>query len=129
MSNTGNTPLTFLQEYSKVISDTIAKHKVRYTTTGEKPVGQNYCVDGEVGGKKAHVSTLKVVDPTHRTKTKYMLNVKIEQNGETITHRCSGNEAKRIHDELSLKYEEAISRTRLKKKFQNPAFANHIRGC
>jgi hypothetical protein len=58
-----------------------------------------------------------------------MLNIEIKQNGETVTHKCSGNDAKRIHDDLHVRYEEAISRTRLKKKFQNPAFANHIRGC
>ena len=126
MSNTDNTPLTFLQQYSKVINETIAKSTVRYTyepLTGK--TGHHYYVDG----KEAHVSTLKVVDPTHNDKTKYMLNIEIKQNGETVTHKCSGNDAKRIHDDLHVRYEEAISRTRLKQKFQNPAFANHIRGC
>lgn len=126
MSNTDNTPLTFLQQYNKVISETIAKSQVSYTNEPlSGKTGHHYYVDG----KDAHVSTLKVVDPTHIAKPKYMLSIEIKQNGETTTYKCSGHDAKRIHDELYSKYDTALQRTRLKKKFQNPSFANHIKGC
>ena len=110
MSNTNNTVPTFIEQHSKAIFDTIRKHTIGYSN--EKisgNTGHRYYVDGDI----VHISTIKVVDPVHKTPTKYLM-----------IHKCSGDNAKRIHNELHEKYENVMQRTRLTRRFQNPSFAS-----
>lgn len=127
MSNTNNTVPTFIEQHSKAIFDTIRKHTIGYSN--EKisgNTGHRYYVDGDI----VHISTIKVVDPAHKSPTKYLMNIEIKQEGqEPLIHKCSGDNAKRIHNDLHEKYENALKRTRLTRRFQNPSFTSpKIRG-
>ena len=127
MSNKQNIAVTFLKQYSEIISSTIKNNKVSYTT---EPVsgkmGHQYYIDG----KEAYISTIKITGSSRTEQPKFMLNIEIKTTDGKATYKCSGNNAKHIHEELYQKYKEAINRTRLRTNFHNPSFtrAQKVRG-
>ena len=120
MSNTETVTAIFFNQYRDIIANTIKNNKVNYTTENiSGKTGHHYYIDS----KEAHISTIKVVGSTRTERPKFMLNIEIKSNGKNDTCKCSGADAKRIHEELYQKYKEAINRTRLRCCFQNPSFA------
>lgn len=125
MSNKTKNPASFLEQYRKVIFDTINKNKVKYTNEQiAGNTGHHYFVNS----KEVYVSTIKIVNPEQKTQEpKYMMNIEINVEGDKIAHKCSGEQAKHFHQEMFEKYDKAIKRTCLRARFQNPSFSPKTR--
>lgn len=109
---------------SHIVFEAIKKHAVHYTNASDdKNIKHSYSIDCP----EVYISTLKVADRNKKLSAKYMLNITFKEFDFKASD--SADFAKKIYSDLRAKYESAMKRTRLTRRFQNPSFTSpKIRG-
>ena len=98
------TPQDFFKKYGKLISQTIKKNNISYTTEKMSMYrGQRYYINT----KDVYIFVLKMLDPTYANKPRYMFYAEIKQ--DNISQKICGEKAEEYYKEIFRRYKKLLN--------------------
>lgn len=98
------TPQDFFKKYGKLISQTINKNNIRYTTEKMSMYrGHRYYINT----KDVYIFALKMLDPTYINSPRYMFYAEIKK--DSVSQKICGDSAQKHYFEMVKKYRKALN--------------------